>query len=173
MPSISAHLSTEMPSISAHLGTAIKVKQKLGISDDRFIFGALLPDITVIDKEKSHYKIQGTFYMIPDLEYYKSHFDLSDPLYFGYYFHLYLDYYYLEDYLENNNKGTDVFEGPTLKEIENILRKYANEEVNDNKLNMNINCLYLDKSGDLEYLKKEEFINFLDKQIDNFVKEMK
>ena len=59
------------------------------------------------------------------------------------------------------------------KEIENILRKYANEEVNDNKLNMNINCLYLDKSGDLEYLKKEEFINFLDKQIDNFVKEMK
>ena len=130
--------------------------------------------------------------MIPDLEYYKSHFDLSDPLYFGYYFHLYLDYYYLEDYLENNNKGTDVFEGPTLyrdydilnkdlvkhydmdaKEIENILRKYANEEVNDNKLNMNINCLYLDKSGDLEYLKKEEFINFLDKQIDNFVTEMK
>ena len=52
--------------------------------------------------------------MIPDLEYYKSHFDLSDPLYFGYYFHLYLDYYYLEDYLENNQKGIDVFAGPTL-----------------------------------------------------------
>ena len=130
--------------------------------------------------------------MIPNLDYYKSHFDLSDPLYLGYYFHLYLDYYYLEDYLEKNNKGIDVFKGPTLyrdydilnkdlvkhfgmdaKEIEAIIRRYADEEVNEKKLYMNIKCLYLNIEDELKYLKNEEFINFLDKQIDNFVKEMK
>lgn len=181
-----------MPSISAHIGCALKVMEKLNITDDRFIFGVLLPDITVIDKMQSHYKVQGTFFMVPDLELYKSKFDLSDPLYFGYYFHLYLDYYYLEDYLENNQKGIDVFAGPTLyhdydilnkdlvehynmdvDKIEKILRENANEEVSKKKLYLNINCLHLNQSGELTYLEKDKFISFLDKEIDNFINEMK
>jgi hypothetical protein len=180
-----------MPNVSAHIGCALKVKKELGIDSDSFIYGALLPDILDMDKRKSHYKEQGTTYLVPNLDSYKKEFDLSNPLNCGYYFHLYLDYYFLEEYLEENNKGTDVFDGSTLykdydiinkklvmhydidvDDIERILKKYSNKEVSDRKLNNNINCLRLSKDGEYVYLKEDKFIRFLDKTIDKFIKEM-
>ena len=180
-----------MPNVSAHIGCALKVKERLNITDDRFIYGSLLPDILDMDKRKSHYKKRGTFFLVPDLDYYKDNNDLKDPFILGYYLHLYLDYYYLEEYLEQNNKGIDVFSDSTLyrdydiinkdlvehfnidaNEIEKILRNNSNNEVSERKLNMNINCLKLNEEGDMTYLKKDLFIPFLDKQVDNFIRDL-
>lgn len=181
-----------MPNVSAHIGCALKVKDKLKINDDRFIYGALLPDILDMDKRKSHYKKRGTFFLVPDLDYYKNNFDLSNPLYLGYFFHLYLDYYYLEEYLEKNVKGIDVFSDQLLykdydiinkdlvkhfhidvDKVESILRNNTNKDVSERKLNNNINCLRLDEDGKMVYLNSKLFVDFLDKQIDNFIRDNK
>ena len=179
-----------MPNVSAHIGAALKVKERLNIKDDIFLFGSILPDIIDMNKMKSHYKERGTFYMIPNLEYYKSNYDLSNPLYLGYYFHLYLDYYYLEDYLEKNCKGIDVFNNKVYDDydvlnndlvkyydidpiyIEDVLTRYSDDKVNKSKLNNNIRCLKLSKEGELKLLDKDKFISFIDKVIGMFVKEL-
>ena len=179
-----------MPNVSAHIGAAIKVKEKLNINDDIFLYGSILPDIIDINKMKSHFKERGTFYMVPNLEYYKKNYDLSNPLYLGYYLHLYLDYYYLEDYLENNCKGIDVFNNKVYDDydvinkelvkyynidplyIEEVLKKYSDNKTNINKLNNNIRCLKLSKEGELKLLDTNKFIFFVDKTIDKFIKEL-
>ena len=181
-----------MPNVSAHIGCALKVKERLNIKDDRFILGALLPDIIDDDKRKTHFKIRGKEYLIPNLEYYKNNFDIKNPQNCGYFFHLYLDYYFLEEYLYENNKGTDVFYGSTLYNdydiinkslvdhfkidipyVENTLIKYSNNKVSRRKLDNNIRCLKLNEKGNTNYIYINKFIPFLDKIVDKFINEYK
>ena len=60
-----------MPSAAAHIASANIVKNKLNIKDDMFFVGALLPDVLEIDKKESHFKEQGSFFLVPRLNYYK------------------------------------------------------------------------------------------------------
>jgi hypothetical protein len=177
-----------MPNVSSHIGVALKVKEKLNINDDSFIYGSILPDLLDMDKRKSHYKIQGKEYLIPNLENYLEINDISNILNLGYYLHLYIDFHFLEDYLYKYNKGIDVFDGSDLyydydiineklikhfsidaDEIEHILNKYSDAEVSDKKLETNLRCLRQHKSGKYTYLDEDRFIEFLDSQVDNFI----
>ncbi len=179
-----------MPNVSAHIGAALKVKEKLNIQDDIIIYGAIFPDIVDMNKTSSHFKEMGTFYLIPNLKYFRENNDLSNPFYLGYYLHLYLDYYYLEDYLENNCKGIDVFRNGIYKDydivnkdlikhynidpnyIESVLRKYSNEIISDRKLETNIRCLSINKDGELKFLETDKFISFIDRTIEKFINEI-
>ena len=179
-----------MPNVSAHIGCALKVKERLNIDDDRFILGALLPDIIDDDKRKTHFKIKGKEYLIPNLDYYKKTYDIKNPQNCGYFFHLYLDYYFLEEYLFENNRGIDVFNGSTLYNdydvinkslvdhynidvlmVENILKTYSNDKVSKKKLDNNIRCLKQNENGITNYIDKDKFIVFLDKTVDKFIEE--
>ena len=98
-----------MPNMSSHMAVAKRVSEILDINDKDFIIGNILPDL-YNDKKKSHYKIMGDFYLIPDIDYYIKNFDLNSNLNLGYLTHLLLDKYYLEDYLEKKIPGVDVFD---------------------------------------------------------------
>ena len=58
-----------MPSVAAHMVVAKLISDKLNIEDPDFIKGNLLPDI--LDKELSHHKKQGKYYLIPDIQFFK------------------------------------------------------------------------------------------------------
>lgn len=96
-----------MPSIAGHMIIAKLVGEKLGIESSQFIRGNLLPDI--INKKNSHQKIKGKYFYIPDIDYFKNNLDLENPLYLGYYTHLLLDKYFLEDFFSNNIQNLEVF----------------------------------------------------------------
>ena len=181
-----------MPSAAAHLGGANYINQKLNLNSDEFLIGAILPDIIDMDKTKSHYKIQGTYYLVPDLEYYSKHNDLSNMLNLGYYFHLYLDYYFLEDYLEYNTKRRDVFDSKDIykdydilnkkindyfnldvKHITKLLSEYDDGNINKKKLDTNIRCINCDLKGDLIILDEKKFIKFIKVTSDKFIEDMK
>ncbi len=95
-----------MPSIAAHFVCADivynRIKDKINNKFD-FYIGCILPDI--IDLENSHYKIRGTYYLIPDIEKYKRMFDTNIDLNRGYLCHLLLDKYFLEEYIIKNCKS--------------------------------------------------------------------
>lgn len=97
-----------MPSIAAHFVCADivynRIKDKINNKSD-FYRGCILPDI--IDLENSHYKIRGTYYLIPDIEKYKRMFDTNIDLNSGYLCHLLLDKYFLEEYIIKNIKNYD------------------------------------------------------------------
>ena len=180
-----------MPSAAAHIASANIVKKKLNIQDDLFFVGALLPDVLEIDKTESHFKEQGTQYLIPRLKFYKENYDLSNPMNLGYYLHLYLDYYYLEDYLLNNNPDLDVFQDKRVYKDYDILNQKildrfevdkdkVIEILNNNKvsgesekrLNKNIECLNKDMDGELIILKDDLFLDFIEKTSHKFIEEL-
>ncbi len=180
-----------MPSAAGHLGGAVYVKNKLNIKSNDFLIGALLPDVLNMDKKKSHYKIQGTYYLIPDLEYYKNSFDLKNPLNLGYFYHLYMDYYFLEDYLENNTTRRDVFDSKEIykdydilnkkildyfnvdvDELISIIKDYKSDELNYSKLKTNLDCLKYELSGDLAVLDENKFISFIESVSNKFIEDM-
>ncbi len=166
-----------MPSISSHMAIAKRVSEILHIDDPDFYRGNLLPDL-FRNKTKSHYKIKGKKYLIPNIKYVKSNFDFSKMENLGILTHLLLDKYYLEEYL--NNIEDDVFKNKIIykdydilnkdiikhfnldvNKISSILKNY-DKEVDESKLNSNIKCLYLKKDGNTIYLDKDKFIRFLD-----------
>ena len=180
-----------MPSASAHIAAAKIVKDKLNIKDDNFYIGALLPDILDMDKRVSHFKKQGSFFLVPKLDEYKNTHDLKDMTNLGYYLHLYIDYYFLEDYLFNNNPNIDVFNSNLIykdydilnkkvldrfnvdkDEIIKILESIKDDKVSQRKLNNNIECLNKDKDGELILLKEKLFLDFIEKYSIQFVKEL-
>ncbi len=180
-----------MPNVSAHIGCSLKVKEKLNIEDDRFILGAILPDVIDDDKRNTHFKIRGKEYLIPNLDYYLKTYDIKDACNLGYFFHLYLDYYYLEEYLYETNRGTDVFNSDLYNDydiinhslvqhynidvpmVERILRDNSVENISTRKLETNIRCLKLNEKGQTKYIDINRFIPFLDATIDRFIKEFK
>lgn len=166
-----------MPSIAAHMAIAKLVSKKLGIKDPNFIRGNLLPDITI--SKNSHHKIQGKYYMIPDINYFKSVLNLDNCLELGYFVHLLLDKYFLEDYALNNFSNLDVFinkivyneydminyeivkyfnlDVPYLKDILSEFNVPINREI----LNKNLNSLSLTNCFKTKYLNSDDFIKFL------------
>ena len=180
-----------MPSAAAHIASANIVKNKLNIKDDMFFVGALLPDVLEMDKKESHFKEQGSFFLVPRLNYYKETHDLNNPMNLGYYLHLYLDYYFLEDYLKNNNPGVDVFEEKIIYKDYDILNKKILDRFNVDKdkiiellnnnivegesskrLSKNIECLNKDEAGDIKVLKDPLFIDFIEKTSLMFIEEL-
>lgn len=166
-----------MPNMSGHMAVAKKVSKILDINSEDFYRGNLLPDL-YIDKKKSHYKIKGKKYMIPDIDYVVNVLDLKDEKNLGYLTHLLLDKYYLEEYLMDID--CDVFEGNQLykdydilnkdiveyfkldtKYLTSILSKIDDDFSND-KLKLILECLLKNEDGKTTYLDKEKFINFLD-----------
>ncbi len=168
-----------MPNMSSHMAVAKKVGEILNIKDKDFIFGNILPDL-YNNKEKSHYKIMGKFYLIPDIDYYINNFDLKNNTNLGYLSHLLLDKYYLEEYLTKKLPNIDVFDDDAIyydydilnndiiskfdldiKYLEKILREYSGN-FNNKKMNYNISYLFIKKDGKTKFLDKEEFIKFLE-----------
>lgn len=94
-----------MPGILYHLSFAEEVYRKLDtvIQLDKvdFMSGNLIPDLAT-DKKKSHYSKKASVdgFFVPEMELVKK--DLFKPhnsVKFGMYCHLYLDYYFIEEFL--------------------------------------------------------------------------
>ena len=168
-----------MPNMSSHMSVAKRVAEILKIDSKDFYKGNLFPDLHK-DKRKSHYKIQGKIYEVPDIEFAKNNLDLNNPFNLGILTHLLLDKYYLEEYLtprfkENVFDNCDVIYQDydilnkkiikhfklNVKEIKKILIDY-DYIIDNDKLSFNINCLDIDKEGKTIYLNEKEFIDFLE-----------
>ena len=166
-----------MPNMSSHMSIAKRVSEILDIDDKAFIIGNLLPDLED-DKRKSHYKIQGKLYLIPDIDRVEKELDLNDKTNLGILTHLLLDKYYLEDYLirypevdvfleKDIYKDYDIYNDRIVKYFDldiDYLRSVLSEikeKKYQEKLLKNINCLSIKEKGNTKYL-KEDFIDFLE-----------
>lgn len=94
-----------MPGILYHLSFAEEVYRKLGtvthLNKIDFMSGNLIPDLAT-DKKKSHYRKKASVdgFFVPDMKLVKRDlFKPEDPIKFGMYCHLYLDYYFIEGFL--------------------------------------------------------------------------
>lgn len=94
-----------MPGILYHLSFAEEVYRNLPsnlqIDKVKFMSGNLLPDLA-IDKQKSHYRKEASLkgFYIPEMEIVKKELYIpKNPIKFGMYCHLYLDYHFIEDFL--------------------------------------------------------------------------
>lgn len=166
-----------MPSIAAHMVVAKLVSENLNIDDSDFIKGNLLPDI--ISKENSHHRIKGKYFLVPDLDYFKDNLDLNNSLYLGYYAHLLLDKYFLEEFVPQNIANLDVFRNEIIynkysiinyqlvKEfdlnveyLKRILTDF-NVDICKDKLDYNLYCLSIIDNGKTKYLNFQDFAKFL------------
>ncbi len=178
-----------MPSIASHMVVAKLVAEKLGFKSTEFVKGNLLPDI--IEMKDSHHKIKGKYYLIPDLDYFKNTLDLTNALYLGYYTHLLLDKYFLEEFIPNNISNLNIFiDGTIYQEYSNInymlVKKYHLDvkyllavlsdfsvAINQEKLISNLNCLAKTKIEKTTYLQFDEFSDFLDNVAELISEEVK
>ena len=94
-----------MPGILYHLSFAEEVYRKLAsdifIDKISFLGGNLIPDLAK-DKNNSHYSTKASLegFIVPKLTDAKRDlYKLTDSIKFGMYCHLYLDYYFIEEYL--------------------------------------------------------------------------
>lgn len=94
-----------MPGILYHLGFAEEVYRKLtpvmSLDKISFMAGNLIPDLAT-DKKQSHYRkkasVEGFF--VPEMELVKKElFEPENSIKFGMFCHLYLDYYFIEEFL--------------------------------------------------------------------------
>lgn len=167
-----------MPSIAAHMVVAKLVGDKLNINNPEFIKGNLLPD-ALYNKEDSHFKKNGKYFLVPDTDYFKNRFDLSDSLCLGYYVHLLLDKYFLEDFVPNNISNLDVFKekimyneydmvnyelvrrfGLDVAYLKSVLSVYP-FPIDADRLKRNLDCLSITSTGKTIYLNIDDFANFL------------
>lgn len=135
-----------MPSIAAHMVVSKLVGEKLNIYNEEFIRGNILPD--VVNIKDSHHKIKGKNLLIPDTDYFKKRLDFKNMINLGYYVHLLLDKYYLEEYIPENIKNTSIFENKS------IYSEYT-------KLNYKLVNMY-----DLDVLYLIDILNFNDDLVD-------
>lgn len=168
-----------MPNIAGHMIIAKLVSDKLKIDDPDFIRGNLLPDIINISREKSHHKIQGKYFLIPDIDFFKHKLNLKNKLELGYLTHLLLDKYFLEEYIPNNIKNFKLFEDKTIykeydminyklvkkfnldiEKIKNDLKE-INFDIDKKLLEKNIEYLFNKNEGKTELLDFDEYSNFL------------
>lgn len=168
-----------MPCIAGHMVIAKLVGEKLNINNPDFIKGNLLPDIIL--NQDSHHQKKGTYYYVPSLEYFKNELDLTNKLQLGYYVHLLLDYYFLEDFVLNNITDLGVFANreiykeysminyPLVKrfnlDVESLKMILSNfsEEIDEEKLANNLEFLSLSITEETKYLNLDSFANFLEK----------
>ena len=176
-----------MPSIAAHMALAKLISTQLDLKEEDFIRGNLLPDI--IRLEDSHYKIKGKYFMIPNTDYFKENFSLSNNLYLGYYTHLLLDKYFLEEYVPNKIGNLDVFKSKIIYKDYNkinkklvdefnldvdylisILKKYR-QDIYAKKLEYNLSCLSSKILGEPVCINVDNFIKFIYDISERIVKE--
>ena len=166
-----------MPNISAHMIVAKLVSEKLNINDPDFIKGNLLPDI--VNNAQSHHKIQGKYYLIPNIDFFKQKLNLKQKLELGYLTHLLLDKYFLEEYIPYNTSDLKIFANKMIyKEydlinyqlvkqfnldtlyLKNILKEIQGN-INKKELEKNLQCLMNTETGETRYLNLEKFSAFL------------
>lgn len=169
-----------MPSIAAHFVCAKIISSKLNVNKDDFYKGIILPDI--IDDINSHYKIKGTYYMIPDINHYLDVMDNTD-ISKGYLAHLLLDKIFLEEYVPkkiNNFNKINLFSPNMmyndytnmnylfikkykldLKYINKIMSDY-DVKLNKEKYELNINSINYLKTDKLNYIDFEDFSRFIE-----------
>ena len=94
-----------MPGILYHLSFAEEVYRKLepimSIDKISFMAGNLIPDLAT-DKQRSHYRKKASVdgFFVPEMELVKRElFVPEDSIKFGMFCHLYLDYYFIEEFL--------------------------------------------------------------------------
>ena len=93
-----------MPGILCHIFFAEELYRQLkaySLDESDFLSGNLIPDLA-IDKELSHYRTSASFngFFVPDLD--KAKKDLfypNKPVLLGMFSHLYLDHYFIENFL--------------------------------------------------------------------------
>ena len=174
-----------MPNISGHMAVAKRVSEILGIDSDDFYRGNLLPDLYE-DKIKSHYKVKGELFYIPDIEEAKKNLNLKDLNDLGVLSHLLLDKYYFGEYLKDNSffrdksiyKDYDIINKDIVKyfdlDVERIINsfKHFKEDISTSKLDVNIRCIQLNEGGITKYLDKDDFIRFLEESSERIAKEL-
>lgn len=178
-----------MPSIASHMVIASLVSKKLKIKNPDFVIGNILPDI--INNKDSHHKIDGKYLLIPDVNYFKEKLNLFNMKDVGYYAHILLDKYYLEDYLipiilKYNDFDYKIMYNDydkinyllvckfdlNTKYIINLLRNY-NLNIDKVKLETNIKFLLNKNSGTLKYIDINSYLIFLKKTAQKISKEIK
>lgn len=94
-----------MPGILYHLGFAEEVYRKLtpvmSLDKISFMAGNLIPDLAT-DKKQSHYRKKASVdgFFVPEMELVKKElFEPENSIKFGMFCHLYLDYYFIEEFL--------------------------------------------------------------------------
>lgn len=94
-----------MPGILYHLSFAEQVyrriNEKLPLNKVEFMSGNLIPDLAV-DKAGSHYRIKASHegFWVPNMDLVtRDLFVPNDSVKFGMFCHLYLDYYFIEEFL--------------------------------------------------------------------------
>ena len=168
-----------MPNMSGHMAVAKRVSEILNINDPDYYRGNLLPDLYA-DKVKSHYKIPGRIYLIPDIAKVVDSIDLSNKKNIGILSHLLLDKHYFEEYMPSkydrdifNNGDKSIYKDYDIlnKDIveyfnidvdylTNILSEF-DEDIELKKLDLNLKCLKINEDGKTTYLDKDDFIKFL------------
>ena len=94
-----------MPGILYYLAFGEVVYDKLSetreLDKSLFMSGNLIPDLAK-DKKRSHYRIKGSQegFFVPDMKAVKKDlYNPDNPILLGMYCHLYLDYYFIEEFL--------------------------------------------------------------------------
>ena len=170
-----------MPSIAAHMTIAKLLSEKLDIEDEDFYRGNLLPDVIKTPREESHFKVQGEHFLVPNLEVAKKSLALTESMYLGYYTHLLLDKYFLEEFIPTYIGRYDLFKTKEMyldydeinlfivntfnldvETITKILSENYVCDIDQEKLEKNISCLNKEKNGEGIYLKREQFRTFLE-----------
>ena len=166
-----------MPSMSAHMAIACRLCNLFDVNKEEFIKGNLLPDL-YDDKEKSHFKIKGKLFMVPNINEAINNLNINNSMDLGYLSHLLLDKYYFDEYLikydstifNNNNLYYDYdvlnieiikYFNLDINYLKQILKEFP-KDINNEKLLKNIECLDLNISGNTKIIDKEEFLCFLE-----------
>lgn len=169
-----------MPSIASHYVVAKKVGRILNLENDDYLLGNILPDI--IQDNNSHYKIEGTYYLIPNIKDFIKENKYNKNIFLGYLTHLLLDKYFLEEFIPNtipNYKEIQLFEKNIMyneysginytlvkkykldvKHISDIINT-TNLKINKEKVKKNITSLNNKSISKTSYLKLKKYTNFL------------
>lgn len=181
-----------MPSIASHLAIAFKVAKKLKIKNDDYILGNMLPDI--LKGDNTHFKINGTFYEIPDIRYFIQNNKYNSNIFLGYLTHLLLDKHFLEEYVPSNIKNfnkIDLFSPKmiyndytninvllvnkyhiNLRRVNKILKSNIPFELDKEKYNVNLTSINVAKSDIVNYIDLNSFYSFIDTMVDKIAKEI-
>lgn len=169
-----------MPGIVGHMAVAKTVGEELNINSDEFYQGNLLPDILEGSKRRSHFKKQGRFFHIPNTLYYRESFDLDSDQNLGYYTHLLLDRYFMDEFIPSITRDRDIFRSRTIYDdydksnasiieyfaldVEEILPKlvFSNPNIDLKRLGTNLECLTTTKEGNTSIIDIDDYISFLE-----------
>lgn len=153
-----------MPNWKIHIEVAKRINKFLAFKDeeyDAFLFGNVLPDInnsfvvTPVSKRiphaQTHFKNQEKSTYEAFAEKYERKLKAKDPLYWGYFLHLFTDYNWNKNYYESVAKTKLKDKDPIeLKKIKHHDFKIYNEKYQSNKLNINDLDKFVNKANEIE-----------------------